>query len=1576
MIRDWSVLCKDCLKPFYYSDQAAREAEQRGESRPERCPACRAEHNKATSRMGAAYLDLDPGDRPVAAGALKAGRLGRLDRGPRPHEGKESPHLAVPDGEFGITDDHVRELLGLLEEHKVVVVEAPTGSGKSTFLPWRLLAPPEPYVSDHITRHGTIVVTQPRIEATQGIPRFIATTLHGARVGAGLDIGFRHSKARDRADSRNRLVYATDGTLLNMIRRGELHECSVIVLDEAHERSLNIDLILALLRRELVALPHLRLLVVSATINAASFTGFFRPELLTTAIPMPGKDGKPVFERWRAGPPVPASQMAGEVARTAHEVLRWMACGECPPDIPASIPAYDGDILAFLPGKRSIAAAIDELTDLIDEDEDLAGEVEVLPLYAELPQRLRTRALERPEGKTKTARWRVVIATNIAETSLTIKGIRHVVDSGLINSTEWDTSTLTTVIRPGPHSKSGLLQRRGRAGRTDPGIWHCLFTREQFDQLPADTPPEITRAPLEGVVLAAAAAGVSDPASLRWMPPGPPPDELRRAMAVLRGMGAVTTAGDPTSLGTELAASRESFSAASLLMCADEAGVAVEAATMLAAVSERRWVSMLQWGRWPASARLAADRLHTALLSECADDLDAVLLLVGIWERLDGSEREGFATRRALSAQVLQAIVTEREKLLQSLQSRTRTARVRAADPGLADRLRRVIAWSSPNSIYRLAGAGEWVPELVARSDPEVVRRLHEGARPVLDSDCLLTRRESQPPFLFALVRDRRRRWVSPLQDPVDQVTLSCCVALRPEHLAGDVPLLAHTAGHRAGEGPGVPVVLPGERLIVEAVGTRSSGVQVRVLSMSTPMPVAEIEVDASADPGEESGDLAQREVSEADKPAGLDEETPGAAQYLPSAEPDVLPARARDRGAAAPDQAVVRNAIASLEIIASRFDPAQPVVVVRSVMGGLVQADPDPVSTAQVFAEQYRLGDECAVRVIDVRTLQRDRRRIALAREEGTGAEILLTGYDLGFGVRDSWLEELAPGTRVRLAVAGVDTALGLVQLTALPWTAATLSRLAEPGAEPFSGVIVDARDDSVHVLLSPDGTRLRPDDPPITVEIRADYLPPRPTEMAIGQEVRVRLSPRRRTSATADLGIPHFRFPDGPFEQRGGSLSVSGQMTARDVLAMYRVARGLSVAEALMLHRSLGQLTARALRPRGRIIDVTGLVRLRKGQRVPGTVVATTERGVVVQVTGGTRSAIPGEYLAWPGQPPPRIAVGDEISVHVTEVEPDKGRLLLSVRDPALDPFARLEPGNLLYGQVRRSDGSGVTAWAANPGVEVFIPGRESGFPANQLETALPPGAQVNFRLIEVDPARRRVIGSRWLRESRYPLPADILAMIQGNRKSDPRRLRSVLGGDVDLRVDDDTLVLRWTDEPEHAIRSCLDRLAGLTGGLRAQVAIPHPGPLDIDARDRISAESGCLLRLERAQGTRVTWSVAVVFPRHVSIEEIRRRIAEPYPALVRGTLRTAGVGQFPALLQSFRAAERARKDAGQPSSQLWLEKPYNYVELGSGDSYEEFSQRLLAGGLFLNERQWAHDYRIFVASPPRPVMPRPVM
>ncbi|WP_410611092.1 S1 RNA-binding domain-containing protein [Amycolatopsis sp. lyj-109] len=1515
--------------------------------------------------MGAAYVDLDPGLRPVEAGRLKAGRLGRLDRGERPHVAGDDDPPSIEATTFGITDDHIRQLLVAMDNHQVIVVAAPTGSGKSTFLPWRLLNPPAPHPKDAVTRHGTIVVTQPRIEATQGIPRYIGEKLHGARVGAGLDIGFRHSSARDQADSRNRLVYATDGTLVNMVRRGELAGCSVIIIDEAHERSLNIDLILALMRRELIALPQLRLLIVSATIDAAAFARFFQPEIRTTAMAFPGKEGMPVHDRWRPDSPLPESQwparMPGEVARVTHEVLRWMASGERPGDIPGDVPLHDGDILAFLPGKRAINAAIDELDSLVDEDSDLAGQVEVLPLYAELSETERARALKRAR-KRKGTRWRVIVATNIAETSLTVDGVRHVIDSGLINTTEWDVSTLTTVVRPRPHSKSGLRQRRGRAGRTAPGVWHCLFTKAQFDALEFETPPEIVRAPLENIVLAAAAAGVSDPASLRWMPPGPPEEEMRRAAATLRGMGALTEHGDPTVLGNELASSRESFSAASVLLCADEAGVAIEAATVLAAMQDQRWTKLLRWSSaWSAATRVRADRLLAALCAGCADDLDVTLLLVHEWEAAEARRRPALADRYLLSGVVLDSILRRRAELLQSLQSRTKTCEVRDIDLRLGDRLRRVIAWTSPNAIYRDA-EGEWQPALVPRADPDVVARLHDGARPAIGSGSLLSRRPS-PPFVVAPVRDRRRHWVSPLQEPVDRVTLAFCVALEEHHLAGNVPLLAHVAGHQHGAVIRTPVVLPGDRLLVEPVGPRKDGLQVRALTAQPPLRLSDVDFVDEGPRGDESGDLAQREASGKDT-TGLEEDPVNPGDFLLPEEPASWLVRPDDEGE--PGHPV--NPYAEVEIVTQDYDPDHPVVMVTEFARGTVFAQADPAAVAEHFARRFGPGDRCTVEVRDIRVLHRDRRSVLIAREQETGAEIALTARDLGFGMRDVSLGKIPPGMSRNLGVLVVDADTGLIQLSALPDIAATLTRLANTTPEPFTGTVVDAYSESLHVTLTPDGSRLRDDDPPITLEIRASDLPRRPVEMAVGRQVRVRLNNRARPEVSVDLDAPNLKVPTGPFQQVGATLVLRDTVTAQDVLGLYRAARDLPVAELVALHRAVETLLIRKLRPRGRIIDVTGYAGLQDQKRVSARVANVKERSVTIEIEGGIWATIPRSQLAWPGQQPPSLSADDRIDVVVTEVVPEQGKVSVTLRDPRTDPLARLAVGDVLSGAVIRSDRNGVIMTVADPGIDVFVPAREIELSGDEIGETFGHGSTLMARVIEVHRDQRRVIGSRWLRRVRLELPAEVSTIVDGPRGPAGKRLVHLVGGGANLRLEGGSLEVRWTDElSDFEIHQALRPLREVLHGSVAKIRVPYAGPLGAQGRDDLAVRFGSLARLDREEEDgRSAWLLTIIHPQALPVEEIISDIARRFPNRVRATgLHAVDGVRFQDARRAFVQGERERRGRNESASVLSFVRPWNYLDIGAGDTFDDVARRLWECGLWLQEPVWIAEDRVVEVS-----------
>jgi hypothetical protein len=420
MAGEWFAKCKDCGKEFGYSDASHQLSSVRGLSRPERCPACRRLHSREIASVGLSHFELTA-LRPIPPEGLRPGDLGGLIRPKRVHELKQQEPRFDFD-KFGIKDSHIREFCALSHRHQVMVVVAPTGSGKSTFLPYRFMVPPqdglpdEPFRSmlppqgirpDLFTRNGQIIVTQPRIQATRNIPAFVAGALHGSSLGAGFDVGFQHS-GNPATDWRNKLVYMTDGSLINMIVRNEIGRLGAIVIDEAHERSLNIDLILGLLKAQLRRYPQLKLIIASATINAQLFLNYyggpagFDPDAYKTTTDdgdlydnasiakalagsaigfygFPGKRQFPVETRFREDDPIPSEHMAGrmpeEVAQKVVEVLTLIHKGD------SKTPR--GDILAFLHGKKPIERAVSLIREMLDDQADhrLAAKVDVLPLY-------------------------------------------------------------------------------------------------------------------------------------------------------------------------------------------------------------------------------------------------------------------------------------------------------------------------------------------------------------------------------------------------------------------------------------------------------------------------------------------------------------------------------------------------------------------------------------------------------------------------------------------------------------------------------------------------------------------------------------------------------------------------------------------------------------------------------------------------------------------------------------------------------------------------------------------------------------------------------------------------------------------------------------------------------------------------------------------------------------------------------------------------------------------------------------------------------------------------------------------
>ena len=416
--------------------------------------------------------------------------------------------LPVPEfpPELPITSQR-EAIAAAVEAHPVVVVRGETGSGKTTQLPKICLASGRGAA-------GWIGHTQPRRIAARSVAARVAREL-GARVGQGVG-----SKVRfhDEVGPNAYLKVMTDGILVAEIASDPLFEAyDTLIIDEAHERSLNIDLLLGHLRSVLPERPDLRVVVSSATLDPKRISDFFDGAPI---IEVSGR-GYPVETRYAEADAVPEDPVAA-----VPEAVRAVA-GEGP-----------GDILVFLPGERDIREAA----------RALRGDrgFEVLPLYARLNHAQQERIFRPGE------RRRVVLATNVAETSITVPGIRFVIDTGLARISRYSYRTRVQRLPVEPVSRASADQRGGRCGRVGPGVCVRLYSREDFESRARFTPPEIRRTNLASVILRMAASGLGRPDEFPFIDP---PDRrfVADGLRLLRELGAFDPDDRVTRLGRRLA---------------------------------------------------------------------------------------------------------------------------------------------------------------------------------------------------------------------------------------------------------------------------------------------------------------------------------------------------------------------------------------------------------------------------------------------------------------------------------------------------------------------------------------------------------------------------------------------------------------------------------------------------------------------------------------------------------------------------------------------------------------------------------------------------------------------------------------------------------------------------------------------------------------------------------------------------------------------------------------------------------------------------------------------------------------
>jgi len=438
------------------------------------------------------------------------------------------------------------ELARTLAGHNAAVLVAPPGAGKTTRVPLALLD--APWIGNK-----KIVVLEPRRIAARASAERMAKTI-GERVGETVGYRVRFGSKVSRS---TRIEVVTEGIFSRQILDDpELTGIAAVLFDEFHERSLDADLGLALARDAQIGLREdLRILVMSATLDGA------RVASLLGDAPVIASEGRafPVKTRYlgrRADTPL-ERQMADAIA--------------------TALCADPGSVLAFLPGAAEIRRTQNFLAERIHD-----ASIEIVPLFGALDAAVQDRAIQpAPKGSRK-----VVLATSIAETSLTIEGVRIVVDSGMARVPRYEPDIGLTRLETVRASRAAVDQRRGRAGRTEPGICYRLWDEPQTASLAAYTQPEILSADLSSLVLDLAQWGVSDPATLAFLD-SPPAPALKEARSLLRELGALDADGRITAEGKRLRALALPPRLARMIVDTQSFGAGEEAADIAAILTER-----------------------------------------------------------------------------------------------------------------------------------------------------------------------------------------------------------------------------------------------------------------------------------------------------------------------------------------------------------------------------------------------------------------------------------------------------------------------------------------------------------------------------------------------------------------------------------------------------------------------------------------------------------------------------------------------------------------------------------------------------------------------------------------------------------------------------------------------------------------------------------------------------------------------------------------------------------------------------------------------------------------------------
>ncbi|KAG1872440.1 P-loop containing nucleoside triphosphate hydrolase protein [Suillus subalutaceus] len=532
---------------------------------------------------------------------------------------------------------HMAEFYKIFNKHQIIIMIGETGSGKTTQIPQFVAYSDLPH-----TKNKIVACTQTRRVATTAVAERVADEMD---VQLGQQVGYSIRFEDMTEPGTTFLKYMTDGILLReAMHDPDLSRYSTIIVDDAHERTLATDILMGVLKTLARRRPDLKLIIMSATLDALKFQEYFAVSggVLPPLFKVPGRT-HPVEVFYIQDP-------VSDYVKAAIRLVLKIHCTEKP-----------GDILVFLTGEEEIEDACHriklEVDDLIKSYPETIGPLECIPLYSWLPPQQQQRIFDPPPkaGSPSGPQGRkVVVSTNIAESSLTIDGIVYVVDPGFSKQKVYNPSTRVESLLVSRISKESAQQRTGRAGRTRPGKCYRLYTKKDFmSEFKEQTEPEILRSNLVSTVLMLVKAGIKDLVKFDYLDE-PAPESLMRALEILNYLAAVDDDGNLTALGSIMAEFPLDPQLSKMLIVSPEFKCSNEILTITAMLSVPN-----VWLR-PSKKREEADAAKALLTVPGGDHL----ILLNVYnEYIQNQHDKDWTWIHYLSAPALLQAVNVREQL-------------------------------------------------------------------------------------------------------------------------------------------------------------------------------------------------------------------------------------------------------------------------------------------------------------------------------------------------------------------------------------------------------------------------------------------------------------------------------------------------------------------------------------------------------------------------------------------------------------------------------------------------------------------------------------------------------------------------------------------------------------------------------------------------------------------------------------------------------------------------------------------------------------------------------------------------